>query len=68
MKKSNIEYTVYKGENIIATGTRKECAEILNTNPETITFYATPTHMKRIEKRKKPENAIVAVRIDLDEL
>ena len=52
IKRRIIEYAIYKGDKFIDIGTAKELAEKCNVKPETIEFYATPSHLKRIEKVK----------------
>jgi hypothetical protein len=59
-----IEYAVYKGEEILVIGTAKECAEKLQVKIQTIRFYASPVHLKRVEKSKDPEERMIAVKID----
>lgn len=46
------EYAVYKGDTLLAMGTREECAKQLGVLPDTVTFYGTPTYKNRVEKRK----------------
>jgi len=58
------EYAVYKGENIIAMGTAKECAEKLGVKTETIMFYTYPTYQRRLAKRKTTDNCIIVVALD----
>lgn len=41
------EYTLYKGEEILATGTIKEIAEKMKVKETTIHFYNTPCYFKR---------------------
>lgn len=63
MSKENI-YAVYKGDEFIDLGTRKELAEKLNLKPDTVKFLSTPTYRKRIKNRP---NALIAIKIDDDE-
>ena len=37
------EYALYKGEELLAIGTKRELAEKFNVKERTITFYMTPT-------------------------
>lgn len=57
------EYTIYKGEEIICSGTKEECAAVLGVKPSTIQFYASPTWERKYAKRKKPERCVIAVRL-----
>ncbi|MDQ0158833.1 hypothetical protein [Alkalibacillus salilacus] len=58
------EYTVYKGEDIIVSGTAKECAQVLNIKPESVRWLATQANLRRIEKRQYSNHAMVAVCLD----
>lgn len=53
------QYVLYKGDELIAMGTAKELAELLNVNVKTIHFYATPTSIKRSKGNRK-----VVVKVD----
>ena len=44
------EYALYKGEEILCTGTIDEIAKNQNIKKKTILFYQTPAHIKRNEK------------------
>ena len=44
------EYALYKGEELLAIGTKKELAEKFNVKEKTITYYMTPAHLKRNSK------------------
>lgn len=57
------EYAVYKGDNLIAMGTRQEIADELNVKLETVTYWGTPTNIKRIAARKSTRNAKVLVKL-----
>lgn len=41
------EYALYKGEEIIAMGTKYEIAEKLGVSPNTVAFYRSPTYARR---------------------
>ena len=45
------EYVIYKGDEIICGGTRKECAEKLEVSEELISVMATNSHKKRIQDK-----------------
>ncbi len=49
------EVTVYRGEDIIAFGTIRECAKKLGVQPGTIYFYLMPSYQARIAKRKNSD-------------
>lgn len=62
------EYAVYKGEEIIAMGTRREIAEKLGVKITTVRFWSTPANRKRIANRKGGNSqGKLAIRIE-DEL
>lgn len=41
------EYALYKGEEIIAMGTKKEIAEQLGVSASTVGYYGTPVYARR---------------------
>ena len=43
-------YTVYKGDEIICTGSARECAEALGVKVKTVYFYASPAWKRRVER------------------
>lgn len=47
------EYALFKGDEILATGTHKDICSKLGITYQTFRFYSTPTY----KKRTKPENA-----------
>lgn len=40
------EYALYKGEELIAMGTKREIAEQLGVSPSTIGYYGTPVYAR----------------------
>lgn len=58
--KKNKEYALYKGEELLAIGSKKELANKFNVKEATITFYMTPTKIKR----NKSNNCRVVVALD----
>lgn len=65
MSKENI-YALYKGDKFIDLGTKKELAEKMGYNPETIGYFASPTYYRKIAKRKNSSNSLIAIRIEDD--
>lgn len=63
----NCEVAVYRGDDMIATGTLTEVAAQLKVNPETIYFYLTPAYQRRLAKRKTLDRSRTAVRLDDDD-
>lgn len=45
------EFALYKGENFIRFGTKKQLAEFLGVKERTICFYRPPTYVSRTEGR-----------------
>lgn len=41
------EYALYKGEDLIQFGTRKELADFLGVKESTIRFYESPAYQRR---------------------
>lgn len=65
--RSEPEYAVYKGDELIAMGTKFECAEKLNVKPDTIAWLTYPTAKRRLAARKRPERCTTAIRLDDDD-
>lgn len=60
-------YAIYKGDTFIDLGTKKELAKKMNCRTEFIGYLATPTNLRKIQKRKnKDNNALIAIRIEED--
>lgn len=41
------EYALYKGEELLAMGTKREIAEQLGVLPSTVGYYGTPVYTRR---------------------
>lgn len=46
------EFALYEGDKYIFTGSKKEIAEHLDVAESTVTYYAGPAYIERIEKQK----------------
>ena len=46
------EYALYKGDKLLAMGTKKEIAKQLGVKPRTIYFYSHPAYAKRTSEEK----------------
>lgn len=46
------EYALYKGDELIGMGTKKELAKQLGVKPQTIHFYATPSYTNRTSEKR----------------
>ena len=55
-------YSIYKGDDILFTGTLDECAEYLKVKTNTAKFYAQPSQIKRTKNK-----GLVLVRVDKDD-
>ena len=45
------EYALYKGEEIIAMGTKREIAKQLGISVRSVTCYGTPSYAKRTNEK-----------------
>ena len=52
-------YAIYKGDEIIAMGTRKELSELLKVKIRTINYWASPANYKRDKGKRK-----IAIKVD----
>ena len=46
------EHALYKGDELIGTGTVKELADKFGVKPSTISYYHTPTYISRTSETK----------------
>lgn len=53
------EYAVYKGDKFLFIGTRKERAERFNVEQKTVSFWATPSNVKRMGTDSKRLVAVI---------
>lgn len=44
------EYALYKGDELLAMGTKKEIAEQLGVSASTIGYYGTPVYARRVSE------------------
>lgn len=61
------DYAVYKKGELVVIGSRKECAEFLGVSEHYIYWMTTPTGIARRNKRKNPEMAMAAIRLDVED-
>ena len=59
----NYEIALYRGEELIDSGTIKEIAERRTVRKDTIYWYTTAAGHRRADKRKDQSQAVRAVRI-----
>lgn len=62
-----MEYAVYKGDELIAMGKAKDCAEKLNVTPSYIQWMTTPSGIKRHNSRKHPERCTTAIKLEVND-
>lgn len=53
------EYAIYRGDELLAIGSAKECAEKLGVQSQYIRWLTTPTAKRRLAKRKNPAMCVV---------
>lgn len=58
------DYAVYRKDELLVMGSRKECAEYLGVQEEYIHWMTTPSAIARRERRKAPEMAMTAIMLD----
>lgn len=46
------EYALYKGEELLAMGTKREIAERLGVSVNTVSYYGTPVYARRTSDSK----------------
>lgn len=63
IKKEKPIYAIYKGEELLFTGTMQECADYFQVKKEYITYLCCPANLKRISNPKDNSHK-VGVRLD----
>lgn len=58
------EYALYKGDELIGSGTLEELAEMRGVKPSTIYFYSMPTYQNRYKPKKSRSNRLIAIKLD----
>ena len=56
-------YALYRGAEVLTVGSRRELADYLGVDPKTITFYMSPTYMRRC----KGENRLIVIKLEEDD-
>lgn len=56
--------SIYKGDNQVATGSVRTCANVLGVQEDTILFYLSPAYKRRVFVRGTKSQPTVAVRLD----
>jgi transposase len=61
------EYAVYKGDELLEIGTRRELAKKFNVSIETVQFWSSPANKRRLASRKGGKSqGKLAIRIEDD--
>ena len=64
MKEEKV-YAIYKGDEFIDLGTKKELAERLGVKVRTIEYLLTPAYRRKFKKSKNNgENRMIAIRLE----
>lgn len=68
-QKQLYEYVIYKGDEIICAGTRKECAENLSVSEQTIGFLSSGVNKRRAERyEQKNRGRLIAEKVSIAEI
>lgn len=51
---------LYRGDEVVGVGTKEELAEMLDIQPKSVNFYASPANVRRASGR---DDKLVAVRV-----
>jgi hypothetical protein len=62
-KRKSWVYAMYKGEEILAIGTREEICKKMNIKTQTFRYYRTNIYKERLKNRKN-KNSRIIIRID----
>lgn len=65
--KKEIIYAIYKGDDFVYMGTKKECAKYLNVEPYTVYFYTTPTYRSRFKDNEDSQRIVVLKVEDIED-
>lgn len=57
-------YALYKGEQMLSTGTIYEIAKELSVEVKTIKYYGTNAYKRKLEKRTRTRNARELIELD----
>jgi hypothetical protein len=59
-----MDYALYKGDTFIDLGSKKRLAERIGVSVSTITFYGTPTYIKRGKREDSNRYLVIKIRSD----
>ncbi|MEY8416707.1 hypothetical protein AAK964_10430 [Tissierella praeacuta] len=61
------EYTLYKGEELLAIGTIPYIARVMGVQRNTMTYYRTQAYKNKLAKRINSTNARILILLDDEE-
>lgn len=61
------DYALYKGDEFVTLGSLQEVANYQGVKPTTISYLASKAYLKKLEKRKNSDSALIAIRIEEDD-
>jgi len=61
------DYALYKGDEFVCLGSLQEVASYQGVKSTTISYLASKAYMKKLEKRKNCDSALIAIRIEDDD-
>ena len=68
-QKQLYEYVIYKGDEIICAGTRKECAEKLEVSEQTVGFLSSGVNKRRAANHNRPNSIrLIAEKVLISEI
>ncbi|ALM56769.1 MULTISPECIES: hypothetical protein [Staphylococcus] len=68
-QKQLYEYVIYKGDEIICAGTRKECAEKLEVSEQTVGFLSSGVNKRRAANSNRPNSIrLIAEKVLISEI
>lgn len=57
------DYALYKGDEFLCVGSLHEVANYQGVKPTTISYLASKAYLRKLEKRKKYDSALIAIRL-----
>ena len=68
-QKQLYEYVIYKGDEVICAGTRKECAEKLKVSEQTVGFLSSGVNKRRAANSNRPNSVrLIAEKVSIAEI
>lgn len=57
------DYALYKGDEFLCVGSLLEVANYHGVKPTTISYLASKAYLRKLEKRKNHDSALIAIRL-----